>query len=110
MWESGPSCNAPNCGRFRRPAQSPLRPLRARNAEHSKVRRVECLHVAPDGARRMFLFNLFETRSVPTSSSPLRWKGKPAESDVGMERFASLPRAVPPEISAAGLTTSDLSQ
>ncbi len=61
----------------------------------------------------MFLFDLFETRSVPTSSSPLRWKGgpgEPAESDVGLERFASLPRAVPPEISAAGLTTSDLSQ
>ncbi|HJR21947.1 MAG TPA: hypothetical protein VJ822_10030 [Dongiaceae bacterium] len=61
----------------------------------------------------MFPFDLFETRSVPSSSSPLRWKdgpGKPAEGDVGMERFASLPSAVPPEISAAGLTTSDLSQ
>ena len=61
----------------------------------------------------MFLFDLFEIRSVPTSSSPFRWKngpGKPAESDIGLERFASPPRAVPPEISAAGLTTSDLSQ
>jgi len=61
----------------------------------------------------MFLIDLFETRSVPNSSSPFRWNGglrKPADSDIGMERFASPPSAVPAEISAAGLTTSDLSQ
>ena len=61
----------------------------------------------------MFLFGLFESRSVPTSRAPLRWDGvasKSVDGDIGMERFAPLPRAVPAEISAAGLTTSDLTQ
>jgi hypothetical protein len=60
----------------------------------------------------MFLFDLFETRVAP-SPSPLRRDGgsrKPVDGDTGMERFASLPSTVPAEISAAGLTTSDLSQ
>jgi hypothetical protein len=61
----------------------------------------------------MFLFDLFEPRSVPASQSIFRWSvrsSQPAEGDVGLERFASPARATPVEISAAGLTTSDLSQ
>ena len=59
----------------------------------------------------MFFFDLFETRSVPTSRSPFGMdsgSGKPADRDTGMERFTS--STVPAEISAAGLATSDLSQ
>ena len=61
----------------------------------------------------MFLFDLFEPRSVPASYSLFRWGArvrKPMGGDIGLERFASPPSAVPVEISAAGLTTSDLSQ
>jgi hypothetical protein len=61
----------------------------------------------------MFPFDLFEPRSVPASHSLFRWGArsrKPVEGDIGLERFTSLPTAVPVEISAAGLTTSDLSQ
>jgi len=61
----------------------------------------------------MSLFDLFEPRSVPASYSPFRWGArapKPVEGDTGLERFASPRSAVPVEISAAGLTTSDLSQ
>jgi hypothetical protein len=61
----------------------------------------------------MSVFDLFGTRSVATSPSLFRWRGrsgKPVEGDVGLERFASLPGVQPAEISAAGLTTSDLSQ
>jgi hypothetical protein len=61
----------------------------------------------------MFLFDLFECRSVPAFDLPFRWDArsqKPGESDIGLERFTSAPNAVPIEISAAGLTTSDLSQ
>ena len=59
----------------------------------------------------MFFFDLFETGSVPTPRSPFRLDGGPgraADRDIGMERFAS--SAVPAEISAARITTSDLSQ
>ena len=59
----------------------------------------------------MFLFDLFEIRSVRTARSPFGMdggSGKPADRDTGMERFTS--STVPAEISAAGLTTSDLSQ
>ena len=59
----------------------------------------------------MFLFDLFESRSVPTARPQLRMDGGSGESvdaDTGMERFTS--STVPAEISAAGLTTSDLSQ
>ncbi|HKP22940.1 MAG TPA: hypothetical protein VJV39_03690 [Dongiaceae bacterium] len=61
----------------------------------------------------MFLFDLFETRSVPSSRAAVGSKGgsgKSADVDIGLERFTSLPRTVPAEISAAGLATSDLSQ
>jgi hypothetical protein len=61
----------------------------------------------------MFLFDLFEVHSVPASNSPVRWNARsqePGESDIGLERFTSAPSAMPVEISAAGLTTSDLSQ
>jgi hypothetical protein len=61
----------------------------------------------------MFPFDLFEVRSVATSHPPLRWgddSRKSVDGDIGMDRFSSRPIAVPPEISAAGLTTSDLSQ
>jgi hypothetical protein len=61
----------------------------------------------------MFFFDLFDPRSVPASYSIFRWSARarqPVEGDIGLERFASLPSAVPVEISAAGLTTSDLSQ
>lgn len=61
----------------------------------------------------MFLFDLFEARSVPASDTPVRRDArpqKPAESDIGLERFTSAPDAMPAEISAARLTTSDLSQ
>jgi hypothetical protein len=69
--------------------------------------------VAQDGIRRMFPFELFETRSASTSSAPFRWYGgfgRPVDRDIGLERFAPLPNTLPPEISAAGLATSDLSQ
>jgi hypothetical protein len=61
----------------------------------------------------MFPFDLFATRSVPSSSSPLRWDGESGRSfdgDIGLDRFASPAAAAPAEISAAGLATSDLSQ
>ena len=61
----------------------------------------------------MFLFDLFEVHSVPASNSPVRSDArsqKAGESDIGLERFTSAPNAMPVEISAAGLTTSDLSQ
>jgi hypothetical protein len=62
----------------------------------------------------VFLFDLFERRSVPAFDLPFRWDArpqkKPGESDIGLERFTSAPSAMPIEISAAGLTTSDLSQ
>ena len=61
----------------------------------------------------MFLFDLFEPHSGPASKSTFRWDAhsqKPGESDIGLERFTSAPSAMPVEISAAGLTTSDLSQ
>jgi hypothetical protein len=61
----------------------------------------------------MSLFDLFDIRSVPKSSSTLRWDGESGrlvDGEVGIERFASQPNPVPAEISAAGLTTSDLSQ
>lgn len=61
----------------------------------------------------MSLFDLFETRTVATSYSLFRRRGrsgKPGEGDVGLERFTPLPSVQPAEISAAGLTTSDLSQ
>ena len=61
----------------------------------------------------VFFFDLFECRSVPAFDLPFRWDArsqKLGESDIGLERFTSAPSAVPIEISAAGLTTSDLSQ
>jgi hypothetical protein len=61
----------------------------------------------------MFLFDLFGARSVAASNSPVRRDARsqePGESDIGLERFMSAPSALPVEISAAGLTTSDLSQ
>lgn len=61
----------------------------------------------------MFPFDLFDTRSATSSNASFRWTGgvgNPADGDIGLERFASLPGAEPVEISAAGLTTSDLSQ
>ena len=61
----------------------------------------------------MSLFDLFEGRTAPKSSSPLHLaggSGNPVDSDVGIERFTQRPNTVPAEISAAGLTTSDLSQ
>ena len=61
----------------------------------------------------MFLFELFKPRSVPASHSIFRWSArpnKPAERDAGLERFKSPTSVTPAEISAAGLTTSDLSQ
>lgn len=61
----------------------------------------------------MFPFDLFDTRSAASSNASFRWTGgssKPVDGDIGLERFASLPSEEPAEISAAGLTTSDLSQ
>lgn len=62
----------------------------------------------------MFPFNLFDTRSASSANASFRWTGgsssTPAEGDIGLERFASLPSGEPLEISAAGLATSDLSQ
>jgi hypothetical protein len=61
----------------------------------------------------MFPFDLFGTRAVPASRPSRHWDGESGRSfdgDIGMDRFASQPAAVPAEISAAGLTTSDLSQ
>jgi hypothetical protein len=61
----------------------------------------------------MFLFDLFEMRSVTSSPATVGSKGgssKSADVDIGLERFTSVPKTVPAEISAAGLATSDLSQ
>jgi hypothetical protein len=61
----------------------------------------------------MFPFNLFDTSTASSANASFRWTGgssKPADGDIGLERFASLPGAEPVEISAAGLATSDLSQ
>lgn len=61
----------------------------------------------------MFHFDLFVPRSVPTYYLVFRWGArspKPVEGEIGLERFTSPSSAMPGEISAAGLTTSDLSQ
>jgi hypothetical protein len=61
----------------------------------------------------MALFDLFKPRSVPAVDLPFGCDArsqKPGESDIGLERFTSAPSAMPVEISAAGLSTSDLSQ
>ena len=60
----------------------------------------------------MFPFDLFDSRSTATTSGSLGWTGgaKPADGDTGLDRFVAQPVAQPPEISAAWLATSDLSQ
>lgn len=62
----------------------------------------------------MFLFELFEKPSVSAASPTMfRWGTRPNKSaggDVGLERFKSPSSVVPVQVSAAGLTTSDLSQ
>jgi hypothetical protein len=60
----------------------------------------------------MFIFDLFSSRVTSASSSPSRWDGQSGKSfdgDIGMERFTSMPGDAPAELSAAGITTSDLS-
>jgi hypothetical protein len=58
----------------------------------------------------MFLFDLFEPRSISSLFRPNARAQTPAEGDIGLERFVSPPSAMPAEISAAWLATSDLSQ
>jgi hypothetical protein len=104
VWEFGPTCNTPSRVKFR---------CAVPRQEHFEAWWVELQPAAQDGVRLMFPFNLFGARSVPTSRAPLRWGGdsrKSTDGDIGMDRFASPPVAAPAEISAAGLTTSDLSQ
>jgi len=61
----------------------------------------------------MFLFDLMKPRSAAASRSILDWSARPNEpvdGDAGLERFKSSTSVTPLEISAARVTTSDLSQ
>jgi hypothetical protein len=60
----------------------------------------------------MFLLELISSRASATPYLSLRRDGRLAkrmDGDVGMERFASESDNAPAELSAAGMTTSDLS-
>lgn len=91
-------------------------------SELKQLNRVQC--ALKRGLTLMFVFGLFAPasregmifclrRSTPLSYSAFRWDVTSRtwiDGEIGMDQFMALPGASPSELTAAGLTTSDLSQ